>query len=44
MAVKGAKAVVKAARGGMSIKEENKQLAKTMQNIGKADKKVTKKK
>lgn len=39
MAVKGAKAVVKAARGGMSIKEENKQLAKTMQNIGKADKK-----
>lgn len=39
MAVKGAKAVVNAARGGMSIKEENKKLAKTMQNIGKADKK-----
>lgn len=39
MAVKAGKAVVKAARGGMSIKEENKQLAKTMQNIGKADKK-----
>lgn len=44
MAVKGAKAVVKAARGGMSIKEENKKLAETMRNIGKADKKVTKKK
>lgn len=39
MAFKGAKAVVKAARGGMSVKEENKQLAKTVRNIGKADKK-----
>jgi hypothetical protein len=39
MAVKGAKTVVKAARGGMSVKEENKRLAETIRNIGKAGKK-----
>ena len=44
IAAKAGKAVVKAARGGMSIQEENKKLAQTMQNIGKADKKAGKKK
>lgn len=42
MAIKGATKVVKAvgnaARGGMTIQEENKKLAQTMQNLGNADK------